>query len=275
MGIIQRKYSSLLNVLLLLWTIVQVLSIMQKLYSNIDNPIVYVFLLLDIVLLIGLVLVHQLKKRGFSLVVLALGIQLFLSFVLPFTMVDYLLKSFFCLGLFLLLMGVKCKKTGLNGYQTLGLTFNDNKKAEVKANSFSEKALAGDAHDNSQKNYVAQNKMRKEAPEAEASNEGCQVNRGKTIKDFIDDWKIDVKNESAMHFSGLGFRHVKKGCDGRENIEISGWVQWAIDYKDKGYTIEQRKKMQNQLYYEFVAIYKQFIIPRKHIMYLQKIDESN
>lgn len=151
MGIIQRKYSSLLNVLLLLWTIVQVLSIMQKLYSNIDNPIVYVFLLLDIVLLIGLVLVHQLKKRGFSLVVLALGIQLFLSFVLPFTMVDYLLKSFFSLGLFLLLMGVKCKETGLNGYQTLGLTFNDNYKQRSETNLFRKTV---DANDNSQNRRI-------------------------------------------------------------------------------------------------------------------------
>jgi len=184
-------------------------------------------------------------------------------------MVDYLLKSFFSLGLFLLLMGVKCKETGLNGYQTLVLTFNDNKKAEVKANSFSEKALAGDAHDNSQKNYVAQNNMREEAPKAELSNEGCQVNRGKTIKDFIDDWKIDVKDESATHISGSHFRHIK------EKIVVYDLPQSARYYKDKGYTIEQTKKMQNQLYYEFVAIYKQFIIPRKHIMYLQKIDESN
>lgn len=274
MKIIQKKYCGLLNILLFLWTIVQMFSIIQKLFFIAYTPMVPVFLLLDIVMLIGLVLLFQLKKRGFYLIVEVSSIRLFLSFILPFEMEMYALKSIFSLGLFLLLMRVKCKETGLNGYQALGITCKDNKKAEYKDKIFLENALTDDAYDNSREDYVVQNNVQKETPKAEPSNDSCQegimVNEnrriGKAIKDFIDNWQINVSNESAIHISGLGFRHIAKGVDGREKIEISNWPQWARSFIDKGNTIEQSEKMQNRLYNEFVDIYKQVIIPRKRIM---------
>lgn len=246
MKIIQKKYSGILNVLLLLWIIGQLFSIIQKLSCINGTPILSIFLLLDIVLIIGLVLLYRLKKRGFYLIVTVLSIRLFLSFILPYRMEMYALITIFQLGLILLLMRIKCKATGLNAYQTLSISCKDNKNAEYKDN-----------------------------PKTESSNVTCQeeimeketrrIGIGKDKKDFIDNWEIDVATESATHISGLEFRHIPEGADGREKIGIYNLPQWGRNFIDKGNTIEQCEKMQNQLYYEFVYIYEHVIKPRKHI----------
>ena len=80
------------------------------------------------------------------------------------------------------------------------------------------------------------------------------------IKDFIDNWRVDVSTESAIHVSGLRFRHVKNGIDGREKIEISNLPQWVQSFMAKGNTIKQCEQMQTQLHKEFVEIYNQVII---------------
>lgn len=88
----------------------------------------------------------------------------------------------------------------------------------------------------------------------------------KKLEEFINDWQIDAATESATHISGLEFRHIAKGSDGREKIEISNMTQWVRNFINRGNSIEQCKQMQNQLYNEFVDVYKQVIIPRKCIM---------
>ena len=88
------------------------------------------------------------------------------------------------------------------------------------------------------------------------------------LNEFINDWQVNSLTESATHASGLKFRHISKGVDGGEKIEISNLPQWARSLIDNGNTIEQCENLQNQLYGEFVDIYTQVIVPRKRIMTL-------
>jgi hypothetical protein len=87
------------------------------------------------------------------------------------------------------------------------------------------------------------------------------------LKDFIDNWQVNALAESAEHISGLKFRHISKGIDGQEKIEVSNLPQWARDFINKGNTIEQCEQMQAQLHEEFVDIYKQVIVPQQSIFY--------
>lgn len=87
------------------------------------------------------------------------------------------------------------------------------------------------------------------------------------LKNFINDWKVNALTESAVHISGLKFRHVKNGSDGQEKIEISNLPQWARNFIDKGNTVEQCEKIQAKLYNEFIDIYKQVIVPQKNILH--------
>jgi hypothetical protein len=98
-------------------------------------------------------------------------------------------------------------------------------------------------------------------------NKKRRIGMDKERNGFIDNWQISVKNESAKHISGLDFRHIPKGIDGREKIEVSNWPQWGRNLIDNGHTIEQCDKLQKQLYDEFVYIYKHIIIPAKHTLF--------
>jgi hypothetical protein len=87
------------------------------------------------------------------------------------------------------------------------------------------------------------------------------------LKDFIGQWKVNALTESAEHISGLKFRHISKGADGQEKIEVSNLPQWARDFIKKGNTIQQCEQMQTQLHEEFADIYKQVIVPQQNIFY--------
>jgi hypothetical protein len=87
------------------------------------------------------------------------------------------------------------------------------------------------------------------------------------LKDFIDQWKVNALTESAEHISGLRFRHISKGTDGQEKIEVSNLPQWAREFISQGNTIQQCEQMQAQLHEEFVDIYKQVIVPQQSAIY--------
>ena len=94
------------------------------------------------------------------------------------------------------------------------------------------------------------------------------------LKEFIKDWQVNSSNESATHVSGLKFRHLLEGSDGREKIYISGWPQWAQSFIEKGHTTEECDKMQDQLYYEFVDIYEHVIKPSHKVMILERVQQT-
>ena len=91
--------------------------------------------------------------------------------------------------------------------------------------------------------------------------------------DFIKHWQVNIAEESAIHATGLRFRHIKEGEDGVDKLEVSGLPQWIRFCKSQGVTVEQCQKLQKQLREEFIEIYRQIIAAPK-INFVHKIPED-
>ena len=46
------------------------------------------------------------------------------------------------------------------------------------------------------------------------------------LKDFIDDWNIDIKNKSAIHKSGLKIAYDATNEDGSLRLAYTGMMKW-------------------------------------------------
>ncbi len=127
----KKEYGGCLSILLPIWVIGQILSLVINLttawYFK-EQPIIPIlFIIGNIIALIGIILLLKFKKIGFYIFTLTYVIFFFVSVIFP----DYVddnaaIKSAFGLILFFILMSIKNKDTKLNGFQTLGL-FNSKK----------------------------------------------------------------------------------------------------------------------------------------------------
>lgn len=76
------------------------------------------------------------------------------------------------------------------------------------------------------------------------------------LKDFIDNWQIDVKNKSAEHKSGLKVAYDSTNEDGSIRVATSGMSTFLkntyAELQDDG-AVDKRYK---ELTEEFVQIYK-------------------
>lgn len=122
----KKKYGGCLSIILPLWIVGQIITMNSNLtYAKYYTclPIFPVILIgNNIIGLIGLILLLNYKKTGFYLIVLTLILNFFIGvFFRDYVDEHTISKSILGLGLFLLLMSFKNKKTNLNGYQTLGI----------------------------------------------------------------------------------------------------------------------------------------------------------
>ncbi len=90
----------------------------------------------------------------------------------------------------------------------------------------------------------------------------------KELKDFIDDWQVNVKEKSATHKSGLQFKYIAEGPDGNAKIEMSEFNKWIDFCKLHGMQHEEIFAMQKILHNEFVQIHQQ-ILDRQNISILK------
>lgn len=128
----KKEYGGCLSVLLPLWIIGQILTIIYNLaFAGLYIEFTMIPIILigtNIIALVGIILLLQFKRIGFYIFILTFVITFFVGVLFPDYVKDHtILRSIFGLGLFLLLMSFKNKKTKLNGYQTLGfLKYQDN-----------------------------------------------------------------------------------------------------------------------------------------------------
>ena len=79
------------------------------------------------------------------------------------------------------------------------------------------------------------------------------------LKDFIDDWNIDIKNKSAIHKSGIEFKYIQNGYEGKQQVEISNLPKWFSTEIEKGKEIEDCKNLLNEMNAQFIEIYQKVI----------------
>lgn len=76
------------------------------------------------------------------------------------------------------------------------------------------------------------------------------------LKDFIDDWNIDIKNKSATHKSGLKIAYDATNEDGSLRLAYTGMMKWQKLAYSVTHDIKKIDEMREALSKQFVEIYK-------------------
>lgn len=76
------------------------------------------------------------------------------------------------------------------------------------------------------------------------------------LKDFINDWQIDIKNKSATHKSGLKIAYEAKNEDGSLRLAYTGMMKWLKLAYSVTHDTKKIDEMREALSKQFVEIYK-------------------
>lgn len=204
----KEEYIGCLNLILILWLVGGIFSIILNLVLVFTSPLPGLaigVLVCEIVSLVGLALLLQFKKSGFYLFVGSYIVLLIAVLLVPELFeLKWLFRILIGLLLFLILMAIKNKNTGMNGYQVLGITesdvnfedddtTNDNVQIETTETDVSNSEEADTVDLTTSSDTTSQNND----PEP-ISNEGEIKNDDEEIKDRLaslvkeDDTKNDV-----------------------------------------------------------------------------------
>jgi tRNA A37 threonylcarbamoyltransferase TsaD len=78
----------------------------------------------------------------------------------------------------------------------------------------------------------------------------------KELKDFIDDWQIDIKSKSAQHKSGLKIGYDSTNEDGTIRLAYSGMSTFLRNTFTELKSVEAVEKRRTELTQEFTQIFK-------------------
>lgn len=81
------------------------------------------------------------------------------------------------------------------------------------------------------------------------------------LKDFIDNWQINVREKSAQHKSGLKIAYDSVNEDGTLRLAYSGMSTFLKNTYAETKSVEEVDKRQAELTQEFVEIYKAKMTP--------------
>ena len=77
------------------------------------------------------------------------------------------------------------------------------------------------------------------------------------LKDFINDWQIDIKNKSATHKSGLKIAYAYMNEDGTYHFEYKGMSTFTKNILSETNSVESIEPKRAELVQEFIEIFKQ------------------
>lgn len=232
----KKEYGGCLSILLPIWVIGQILSLVINLttawYFK-EQPIIPIlFIIGNIIALIGIILLLKFKKIGFYIFTLTYVIFFFVSVIFP----DYVddnaaIKSAFGLILFFILMSIKNKDTKLNGFQTLGL-FNSKKIKD---------------------NVVVQDNT---TPERDAVKRGNRIDDKKEDK-IIDDKVVEEKGNKDKEDDYGSVRIFYVNDEEEENPDTSEDTEYNKNYTDVNNIVNNhsnRPKKKNKSAYILISI---------------------
>lgn len=84
----------------------------------------------------------------------------------------------------------------------------------------------------------------------------------KELKDFIDDWQVNVKEKSATHKSGLQIGYDATNEDGSLSLAYSGMTTFLKNTYAELQSAEAVEKRRAELTEEFVAIFNAKMTPQ-------------
>ena len=83
----------------------------------------------------------------------------------------------------------------------------------------------------------------------------------KELKDFIDDWQVNVREKSAQHKSGLKIGYDSINEDGTIRLVYSGMSTFLKNTFAETKSVEAVEKRRAELTQEFVEIFKAKMTP--------------
>ena len=78
----------------------------------------------------------------------------------------------------------------------------------------------------------------------------------KELKDFIDNWQINIREKSAQHKSGLKIGYDSTNDDGSLRLAYSGMTTFLKNTFAETNSVEAVEKRRAELTQEFVEIFK-------------------
>lgn len=78
----------------------------------------------------------------------------------------------------------------------------------------------------------------------------------KELKDFIDNWQINIREKSAQHKSGLKIGYDSTNEDGSLRLAYSGMTTFLKNTFAETNSVEAVEKRRTELTQEFVEIFK-------------------
>lgn len=245
----KEEYIGCLNLILILWLVGGIITIVLNMVFVLTSPmpgLAIGVLVCEIVSLVGLALLLQFKKSGFYLFVGSYIVLLIVVLLVPELFeLKWLFRILLGLLLFLILMAIKNKNTGMNGYQVLGITESDedfedgetiNDDVQIEASetdaSISKKTITEESTTSSSDTISQNNDLELISNEGEIKNDNEEVKDGLASLVKEDETKKEIivnttKNESSESSPSV-VGPVKTDVDVKKSKNRKNWIIAAI-----------------------------------------------
>ena len=91
------------------------------------------------------------------------------------------------------------------------------------------------------------------------------------INSYIDNWEVNIPDESATHNTGIGFKYIPKGEEDKPKLEILNMPQWFQFQMAIGNSFESCNTRLRELKNQFVVIHQNIIEPSDNSLLLAKM----
>lgn len=87
-------------------------------------------------------------------------------------------------------------------------------------------------------------------------------------EDYLKNWSLDVSRKSATHNSGVEFKYVALGENGKPRVRISNVQNYFKSQAKLGKTLDDCYEELDELNRQFVDIYQDIILPKSNELLL-------
>lgn len=84
-----------------------------------------------------------------------------------------------------------------------------------------------------------------------------------SLNSFIKDWNINRLDGIAKHKSGIGFKYIANGENGKPRVEILNLPQWFQSEMKQGKSLEECNENLRNLNNQFVLIQEDILVRSK------------
>ncbi len=83
-------------------------------------------------------------------------------------------------------------------------------------------------------------------------------------EDYLENWSLNISRKSAEHKSGVEFKYVASGEDGKPRVRISNVQSFFKSQAGLGKTLDDCYEELDELNRQFVDIYQNIILPKSN-----------